>query len=158
MSGKEHITIQVGNYANYVGAHFWNFQDELFARIAEDEELQRQHNFDLSKLYRMSKTWDDKDAYTPRLLVIDHKDNMGTYHPESSSFHGKLGGSAVNASAQSEYVPWGGGVTQIRAAPAKKNSFLQMLDEEEAARLYSSSMSPWSVFCINSCCFRFPTL
>lgn len=134
MSGKEHITIQVGNYANYVGAHFWNFQDELFARIAEDEDLQRRHQFDLSKLYRISKTHDGKDVYTPRLLVVDRKENMGTYHPDSSSFHGTLGGAAVDRSAQSEYVPWGGSVTQVKAKPMNKNAFLQMLDEEEAAR------------------------
>lgn len=23
---RETITLQIGNYANYVGAHFWNFQ------------------------------------------------------------------------------------------------------------------------------------
>ncbi|CAM9341330.1 unnamed protein product [Scytosiphon promiscuus] len=28
-SGREIITLQVGRYANFVGTHFWNFQDEL---------------------------------------------------------------------------------------------------------------------------------
>lgn len=26
------VTLQFGNYANFVGAHFWNFQDELLGR------------------------------------------------------------------------------------------------------------------------------
>lgn len=26
---REVITLQFGNYANYVGAHFWNFQVNL---------------------------------------------------------------------------------------------------------------------------------
>jgi hypothetical protein len=31
---KEIITLQFGEYANYVGAHFWNFQVRLFPRAA----------------------------------------------------------------------------------------------------------------------------
>jgi hypothetical protein len=33
----EQITLQLGNYANYVGAHYWNYQDELYMRCMDDE-------------------------------------------------------------------------------------------------------------------------
>jgi hypothetical protein len=29
---KEVVTLQFGTYANFVGAHFWNFQDEVLGR------------------------------------------------------------------------------------------------------------------------------
>ena len=40
MSGApkgEHISVQLGNYANYVGTHFWNYQDELYMRCMDEE-------------------------------------------------------------------------------------------------------------------------
>ncbi len=81
----------------------------------------------------MTTTREGQEMYTPRLLVVDHKENMGTYHPDSSAFHGKLGG-GLGSNADSEYIPWTGPVSHIKARPAKKNSFLQMLDEEQAMR------------------------
>ena len=38
---SEIVTLQFGEYANHVGAHFWNFQDELIglaSSISERDE------------------------------------------------------------------------------------------------------------------------
>ena len=33
----ELVTIQLGGYANYVGAHYWNIQDELLGYSGKEE-------------------------------------------------------------------------------------------------------------------------
>ena len=37
---SEIVTLQFGQYANHVGAHFWNFQDELIGLSTPSEELE----------------------------------------------------------------------------------------------------------------------
>ncbi|KAK4851410.1 hypothetical protein QYF36_014859 [Acer negundo] len=34
---RETVTIQLGGFANFIGSHFWNFQDELLG-LASDPE------------------------------------------------------------------------------------------------------------------------
>lgn len=36
MAQEQLITLQVGTYAGYVGAHFWNLQDEAAGAAADD--------------------------------------------------------------------------------------------------------------------------
>ena len=36
-SKGEQLTIQLGHYANYVGTHYWNFQDEVYLRCMDKE-------------------------------------------------------------------------------------------------------------------------
>ena len=33
MDSREILTVQFGHLSNYVGAHYWNQQDEYFARV-----------------------------------------------------------------------------------------------------------------------------
>lgn len=33
MAGHEILTIQLGHLSNFVGAHYWNQQDEYFAQV-----------------------------------------------------------------------------------------------------------------------------
>nr|XP_025698734.1 protein misato homolog 1 isoform X3 [Arachis hypogaea] len=51
---KELVTIQLGDFANYVGSHFWNFQDELLG-LAEDlnaDSVFKNHDLNMDVLYR----------------------------------------------------------------------------------------------------------
>ena len=55
---KELVTIQVGDFANYVGSHFWNFQDELLG-LAEDlnaDSVFKNHDLNMDVLYRTGET------------------------------------------------------------------------------------------------------
>ena len=75
--GQEIITLQFGNYSNHVGAHFWNFQDELCGRLSReaypvsdipDNSVSEVFNF--TRLYReMSKHGEVQ--YYPRNIVFD---------------------------------------------------------------------------------------
>ena len=72
---KPVITIQCGNYANYVGAHFWNLQESGFVYGSgeggggEREILE----VDNDVLYREGLTLKKEVTYTPRLILMDLK-------------------------------------------------------------------------------------
>lgn len=51
------MQVQVGNYANFVGAHFWNFQDEALGISGQgEEEWQSNTGVDMDVLYRVGET------------------------------------------------------------------------------------------------------
>ena len=74
--GEEIVTLQFGNYSNHVGAHFWNFQDELCGRLSREEaypdinDNSFKEAFNFTRLYReMSKHGEVQ--YYPRNIVFD---------------------------------------------------------------------------------------
>ena len=44
MAGSEVITLQVGHYANFVGAHWWNMQEGSFGRRQPGFEKEINHD------------------------------------------------------------------------------------------------------------------
>jgi len=77
---KEIITLQVGNYANYVGTHFWNIQDatlnQNFERVRENQQYKPY--MDASVLYREGETMEGRKTYTPRVVIMDRKGARGS--------------------------------------------------------------------------------
>ncbi|KAI9596088.1 Misato segment II tubulin-like domain-containing protein [Syncephalis fuscata] len=69
-STRELLTLQIGTYANYVGAHFWNAQD--IAGIDQQEDA-----IDHDVLFQAGENLQGETTYTPRLLVVDNKDHLG---------------------------------------------------------------------------------
>ncbi|RZS01015.1 hypothetical protein BHM03_00030816, partial [Ensete ventricosum] len=55
---KELVTIQVGTFANYVGSHFWNFQDELLGltEVPNGDPIYKNSSLDMDVLYRTGET------------------------------------------------------------------------------------------------------
>lgn len=123
---KEIVTIQVGDYANYVGSHFWNFQDELLGLAGDPQadSVFKNHDLNMDVLYRTGHTLQGIDTYTPRLLSINMRGSLG-----SMSSRGTLYKEA--APATSDVFTWTGGVSTQASEPQKKNLFLQSLYEEE---------------------------
>lgn len=90
---KEVVTLQFGNYANFVGAHFWNFQDELLERFesATDESSAKEGtgpvDLESDVLFRVGEThhvsW-HLTAYVadPNLLSVA----SNAYHRPSVAF------------------------------------------------------------------------
>ena len=78
------MTLQFGNDSNYVGAHYWNFLDELFGRKSlEDSESPCAHErFDFQKLYR-SRGERGRVVNYPRVMMFDHAGQVGYLHPEA---------------------------------------------------------------------------
>ena len=78
MNSKPVITIQVGHYANFVGAHFWNCQDLSFTNLNKEE-----NELDHDVLFREGLTLhggrsNNQVTYTPRLVTVDLKGALGS--------------------------------------------------------------------------------
>lgn len=122
---KEIVTIQVGGFANYVGSHFWNFQDELLGLAGDlrSNPIFKNQCMDMDVLYRTGETRQGIPTYTPRLVSVDFQGSLG-----SMSSRGTLYKEIPNAASQ---VTWVGNISTHVSEPHKKNLFLQSLYEEE---------------------------
>ncbi|KAL6622531.1 hypothetical protein ACP70R_032410 [Stipagrostis hirtigluma subsp. patula] len=124
---REVVTVQVGGFANFVGAHFWNFQDELLG-LADDpgaDPVFRTAALDMDVLYRAGETHQGVATYCPRLVSVGSRGSLG-----SLSSTGTLG-SSIAAASQPDVVTWSGNVTKSVTKPHERNLFLQSLTEEE---------------------------
>jgi len=117
------ITVQCGNYANYVGAHFWNIQESEFEYGDSVSTNQKYNTTNHDILYREGVTLNNQTTYTPRLVALDLKGSLGTL-PEIGDLYGGPG------YPKSSGLNWVGGVEIVKNEPVKKNKFLQQLDRE----------------------------
>ncbi|KAL3538241.1 hypothetical protein ACH5RR_001607 [Cinchona calisaya] len=127
---REIVTVQVGSYANFIGSHFWNFQDELLG-LADSPESNlafKNHNLNMDVLYRTGETQQGILTYTPRVLSVDFQGSLG-----SMSSCGTLYSEALSKPV--DVVSWSGKVTTQASEPLKKNLFLQSLSEEEQEKM-----------------------
>lgn len=123
---KEVITIQVGDYANFIGSHFWNFQDELLG-LAEDplgDEVFKNQGLNMDVLYRTGETQQGVLTYTPRLLSVGFQGSLGSLSSLGTLYN-------EIPSAPSDLITWTGNASTHVSEPLKKNLFLQSLYEEE---------------------------
>ncbi|KAK6143876.1 hypothetical protein DH2020_024224 [Rehmannia glutinosa] len=130
---KEIVTIQVGSYANFVGSHFWNFQDELLglADSPESDQIFKSHGLNMDVLYRTGETPQGILTYTPRLVSVDFQGSLGSVSSRGTLYN-EIPETPVDT------LTWTGPVTTHTSQPLKKNLFLQSLYLEENANLGSS--------------------
>ncbi|GMH06424.1 hypothetical protein Nepgr_008264 [Nepenthes gracilis] len=123
---REIITIQVGGFANFIGSHFWNFQDELLGLAADsnNDPVFKNHFLNMDVLYRTGETPEGISTYTPRVVSIDYQGSLG-----SVCSHGTLYNQI--SPVPSPVFTWRGRLSTHRSEPHKKNLFLRCLDEEE---------------------------
>lgn len=82
------------------------------------------HALDPMQLFRLSRTVTGTELCTPRLLVVDRKENMSSYNPAASTiFRRETAGDVLAA--------WAGPLTTVAAEPAVKNNFQRLLESEE---------------------------
>ena len=76
------ITLQIGNYSNYIGAHFWNIQEAGFVYPSQTN-LSDVPDINNSILFREGATGfgqnNGEPTFTPRLVSIDLKGALGRY-------------------------------------------------------------------------------
>ncbi|XP_071710541.1 uncharacterized protein [Rutidosis leptorrhynchoides] len=122
---KELVTFQVGSYANFIGSHFWNFQDELLG-LGEDTEADlvfKNQNLDMDVLYRTGETQQGVPTYTPRLISVDFQGSLGSMSTRGTLYN-------QNSTLSSGVATWTGSVSTQASEPHKKNLFLQRLYDE----------------------------
>lgn len=126
------ITIQCGNYANYVGAHFWNIQEAGFqyqSGSAVGGILSEEPRVDHDVLYREGLTIDKQVTYTPRLIAVDLKGSLGSL-PLLGDLYEKPGIPKLSS------LSWKGETKVMKEEPRRKNSFLRELGGEEEEETY----------------------
>ncbi|CAL1408740.1 unnamed protein product [Linum trigynum] len=133
---REVVTIQVGGFANFVGSHYWNFQDELLG-LADDPDsdpafANHQQYLNMDVLYRTGETNKGIPTYTPRLVSIDLQGSLGSLSSRGSLYN-------EEASSSSVVPTWSGSVFTSTSGVHEKNLFLQSLYEEEHDKLGSTS-------------------
>ncbi|KAJ0963416.1 hypothetical protein J5N97_028538 [Dioscorea zingiberensis] len=123
---KEIVTIQVGDFANYIGSHFWNFQDELLglAQEPDGDPIYKSMPLDMDVLYRVGETQEGIPTYCPRLVLVGFQGSLGSLSPSGSLYHN------IRSSDTSDIITWSGNVSKHASEPRKKNLFLQSLDGE----------------------------
>ncbi|XP_004288066.1 PREDICTED: protein misato homolog 1-like [Fragaria vesca subsp. vesca] len=123
---REIVTLQVGGFANFVGSHFWNFQNELL-ELAEDPEADavfKNQALNMDVFYRYGETHQGVPSYTPRLLSVDLQGSLGSMSSSGTLYNG---GSSVPSSV----MTWDGNVSTQASEPRRRNLFLQSLYQEE---------------------------
>ncbi|XP_055816634.1 uncharacterized protein LOC129886113 isoform X2 [Solanum dulcamara] len=123
---REIVTIQVGNYANFIGSHFWNFQDELLglAESPESDQVFKNHSLDMDVLYRTGETQQGLLTYIPRMVSVNFQGSLGSVSSRGSLYN-QIPAKNMDVST------WKGRVTTHASEPFRRNLFLQSLSEEE---------------------------
>merc|ERR1711884_133164 len=86
MSNREFITLQLGNFSNHVGTHWWNIQQSLssfrnFNQTNEDDiedDSQKDNKISHDVMWRSGENHKGQVTYTPRAIMLDEKSNLGT--------------------------------------------------------------------------------
>ncbi|XP_058069301.1 uncharacterized protein LOC131218650 isoform X2 [Magnolia sinica] len=122
---REIVTIQVGGFSNYIGSHFWNFQDELLGLAEEPsgDSIYKNPSLDMDVLYRAGETQQGILTYTPRLVSIGFQGSLGSQSSGGSLYD------EIPSSDPSGVVTWTGNVSRHISEPRKKNLFLESLYE-----------------------------
>ncbi|KAL7750652.1 mtDNA inheritance, partitioning of the mitochondrial organelle [Sorochytrium milnesiophthora] len=113
---REVLTLQLGHYANFVGAHVWNVQNEYMNSYAPDTDV-----IDHDVLFRTGTNLQGEETYTPRAIVVDLKGSSG-----SMSVQGEL---YAPAGQPLDSLAWSGAVQQFDQPRHPKNDYLLSLDE-----------------------------
>lgn len=159
MSKSEIVTLQFGTYANHVGAHFWNFQDEsLGLRTSssssstttneeddgEDGEgnrfLEKQNRFnaiDHGALYSLNETKKGDQVRTPRLVVYDVRESLGGVKQlgylvdEEDDYFAMMTKKKKKYENVVSVSTWTGKVHVHEQPRVEKSEYLRRLEEEE---------------------------
>ncbi|XP_044847691.1 protein misato homolog 1 isoform X2 [Mauremys mutica] len=125
------LTLQLGSYAGFVGAHWWNLQDAALRCESEVHEQERKVCPDV--LYRAGRTRSRQETYTPRLILMDLKGSLNSLKQEECLY----GDMKIDTS-----VAWQGNLMTHQEDPPAKNLFLQDLSKLEGGMSSDGDFSP----------------
>lgn len=127
------ITLQIGNYSNYIGAHFWNIQEAGFV-FPSQTNIDYVPDINNSILFREGATGNSQNVgqptYTPRLVSVDLKGALGSLPLYGDLYNDEL--SSVVSLNKSDSAPiWAGEVKIEKEKEKRKNEFLRHLEAED---------------------------
>ncbi|XP_016021698.2 protein misato homolog 1 isoform X2 [Rousettus aegyptiacus] len=120
---REVLTLQLGHFAGFVGAHWWNQQDAALREAADAKETPGELCPDV--LYRAGRTLHGQETYTPRLILMDLKGSLNSLKQEGGLYRDKQLDAAI---------AWQGKLTTHKEEPhPTTNPYLQDLLSAEGA-------------------------
>ncbi|XP_046536926.1 protein misato homolog 1 isoform X3 [Equus quagga] len=111
---REVLTLQLGHFAGFVGAHWWNQQDAALYRPTDAKEPPGELCPDV--LYRTGRTLHGQETYTPRLILMDLKGSLSSLKQEGGLYRDKHLDAAI---------AWQGKLTTHKEELYPKNPYLQ---------------------------------
>ncbi|XP_004448654.2 protein misato homolog 1 isoform X2 [Dasypus novemcinctus] len=84
---REVLTLQLGHFAGFVGAHWWNQQDAALGCPTDAKEPPGELCPDV--LYRTGRTLHGQETYTPRLILMDLKGSLSSLKQEGGLYRDK---------------------------------------------------------------------
>nr|XP_035923392.1 protein misato homolog 1 isoform X4 [Halichoerus grypus] len=133
---REVLTLQLGHFAGFVGAHWWNQQDAALCAPTDAREPPGELCPDV--LYRAGRTAHGQETYTPRLILMDLKGSLSSLKQEG----GLYGDRQLDAA-----IAWQGKLTTHKEELYPQNPYLQdLLSAEGVLSSDESSIRVWSDF------------
>ncbi|XP_032010164.1 protein misato homolog 1 isoform X3 [Hylobates moloch] len=111
---REVLTLQLGHFAGFVGAHWWNQQDAALGRATDAKEPPGELCPDV--LYRTGRTLHGQETYTPRLILMDLKGSLSSLQEGGGLYRDKQLDAAI---------AWQGKLTTHKEELYPKNPYLQ---------------------------------
>uniref|UniRef100_A0A2K6T3H7 Protein misato homolog 1 n=1 Tax=Saimiri boliviensis boliviensis TaxID=39432 RepID=A0A2K6T3H7_SAIBB len=84
---REVLTLQLGHFAGFVGAHWWNQQDAALGGATDAKQPPGELCPDV--LYRTGRTLHGQETYTPRLILMDLKGSLSSLKEEGGLYKDK---------------------------------------------------------------------
>jgi len=125
------ITLQLGHYANFVGAHYWNIQEAGFVYCdggGSDVTSSRQLEVNHGVLFREGKTRHNEVTFTPRLVSVDLKNALGSL-PICGDLYEKVAPPSADDVTAKRH--WAGDVMVTKEEERGKSEYLKHLDQQE---------------------------
>nr|XP_019566662.1 PREDICTED: protein misato homolog 1 isoform X1 [Rhinolophus sinicus] len=113
---REVLTLQLGHFAGFVGAHWWNQQDAALREPTDAKETPAELCPDV--LYRPGRTLHGQETYTPRLILMDLKGSLNSLKQE---------GGLYRDTQRDAAIAWEGKLTTHTEEVHPKNPYLQDL-------------------------------
>uniref|UniRef100_A0A2K5S460 Protein misato homolog 1 n=1 Tax=Cebus imitator TaxID=2715852 RepID=A0A2K5S460_CEBIM len=86
---REVLTLQLGHFAGFVGAHWWNQQVRSAASCPPTDAKEPPGELCPDVLYRTGRTLHGQKTYTPRLILMDLKGSLSSLKEEGGLYKDK---------------------------------------------------------------------
>jgi Misato Segment II tubulin-like domain/Tubulin domain len=136
---REVVTVQLGEYANYLGSHFWNLQDEAVAQLTDAGRQELNPHIFLREAVHGSNI-----SFSPRLQILDLSGAFGSLNMAAGyTLHRQrddnAAGSHVSPGAD---LLWHGTNRRYEKPQIPMNTFLDSLADEDAFPAQGSPEEP----------------
>ncbi|XP_058813211.1 protein misato [Topomyia yanbarensis] len=121
---REIVTLQLGNYSNYVGTHWWNIQEASFTYDSSAEPTEIDHDV----MYREGQTNNGQTTFTPRMLLLDLKGTL-KFMPEEGELYENNGSGNRTEDILNEIIWDRSKVEVITEKRAEMNEYQQDLSQ-----------------------------